>query len=58
MSAQDVTGKFVGVLIPITIFVASGFEHCIANQVHALVQGQAQGQASAIMQGYQRAQVA
>nr|AAT39457.1 NAR1.6 [Chlamydomonas reinhardtii] len=32
MTAQDVTGKFVGVLIPVTIFVASGFEHCIANQ--------------------------
>ncbi|KAG2487888.1 hypothetical protein HYH03_013470 [Edaphochlamys debaryana] len=32
MTAQDVTGKFVGVFIPVTIFVASGFEHCIANQ--------------------------
>ncbi len=30
--SQDITGKFIGVLIPITIFVASGFEHIIANQ--------------------------
>lgn len=32
MTAQDVAGKFVGVFIPVTIFVVAGFEHCIANQ--------------------------
>mmetsp|Transcript_8744 Transcript_8744/g.18647 ORF Transcript_8744/g.18647 Transcript_8744/m.18647 type:complete len:452 (+) Transcript_8744:184-1539(+) len=31
-SAQDLTGKFVGIWLPISAFAAIGFEHCIANQ--------------------------
>ncbi len=31
MSAGDVAGKFVGVVLPISAFVAMGFEHSIAN---------------------------
>ncbi len=30
-SAQDVGGKALAVLFPVTAFVASGFEHCVAN---------------------------
>ena len=30
-AAQDVTGKAVGIWLPISGFVAMGFEHCIAN---------------------------
>ncbi|MCK4534142.1 MAG: formate/nitrite transporter family protein, partial [Syntrophobacterales bacterium] len=29
--ADDVIGKFFGVWFPIMAFVASGFEHCVAN---------------------------
>jgi formate/nitrite transporter FocA (FNT family) len=28
---QDLTGKFVGIWLPISAFAAIGFEHCIAN---------------------------
>jgi len=31
MSAGDIAGKFVGVVLPISAFVAMGFEHSIAN---------------------------
>lgn len=31
-AAQDITGKFVGIWLPISAFVAMGLEHCIANQ--------------------------
>jgi len=31
MAAGDVAGKFVGVVLPISAFVAMGFEHSIAN---------------------------
>lgn len=30
-SARTITDKVVGVLLPITAFVACGFEHCVAN---------------------------
>ena len=29
--AQDTAGKFVAALLPISAFVAMGFEHCVAN---------------------------
>ena len=29
--AQDTSGKFVAALLPISAFVAMGFEHCVAN---------------------------
>jgi formate transporter len=29
--AQDLTGKAVGIWLPISAFAAIGFEHCIAN---------------------------
>jgi formate/nitrite transporter FocA (FNT family) len=29
---QDLTGKFVGIWLPISAFAAVGYEHCIANQ--------------------------
>lgn len=29
--ADDVTGKILGAMIPVTVFVASGFEHSVAN---------------------------
>lgn len=35
-AAQDLTGKFVGIWLPISAFAALGFEHCIANQVRML----------------------
>jgi formate/nitrite transporter len=31
ISAQDITGKILGIFFPIMTFVASGFEHSIAN---------------------------
>ena len=31
ISADDVIGKFFGIWFPIMAFVASGFEHCVAN---------------------------
>ncbi|HOX40352.1 MAG TPA: formate/nitrite transporter family protein [Candidatus Brocadiia bacterium] len=31
VSAQDIAGKVWGIFFPIMAFVASGFEHCIAN---------------------------
>ncbi|MBA7578076.1 putative formate transporter 1 [subsurface metagenome] len=31
ITADDVVGKFFGVWFPIMAFVASGFEHCVAN---------------------------
>ncbi|KAF5841851.1 Formate/nitrite transporter-domain-containing protein [Dunaliella salina] len=31
-AAQDMTGKFVGIWLPISAFAAIGYEHCIANQ--------------------------
>jgi len=31
ISAKDITGKIFGIYFPIMAFVASGFEHCIAN---------------------------
>jgi len=31
MSARSVTDKILAILFPITAFVASGFEHCVAN---------------------------
>ncbi|KAG2500854.1 hypothetical protein HYH03_001615 [Edaphochlamys debaryana] len=52
MTAQDVTGKFVGVLIPVTIFVASGFEHCIANQFGLPMGMRLGGPASALSPGH------
>ena len=30
-SARTVTDKIVGILLPISAFVALGFEHCVAN---------------------------
>jgi hypothetical protein len=30
---QDITGKAVGIFLPIMAFIAIGGEHCIANQV-------------------------
>lgn len=30
-AADDVTGKILGAMIPVTVFVASGFEHSVAN---------------------------
>jgi formate/nitrite transporter len=31
MASKSVSGKFLGIFFPITAFVASGFEHCVAN---------------------------
>lgn len=31
-AAQDISGKFFGVFVPISAFIAMGFEHCVANQ--------------------------
>ena len=31
IAAQDISGKVLGIFFPIMAFVASGFEHCIAN---------------------------
>jgi len=31
MASQDVVGKVFGIFFPIMAFVASGFEHCVAN---------------------------
>lgn len=31
MAATDIAGKLLAILFPITAFVASGFEHCVAN---------------------------
>lgn len=31
ITAQDVIGKFFGIWFPIMAFVATGFEHCVAN---------------------------
>jgi formate/nitrite transporter len=31
-AAQDLTGKFVGIWLPISAFASVGYEHCIANQ--------------------------
>lgn len=31
LAAQDITGKIIGIFFPIMAFVASGFEHSIAN---------------------------
>lgn len=31
MASQDVVGKIFGIFFPIMAFVASGFEHCVAN---------------------------
>ncbi|WP_022850752.1 formate/nitrite transporter family protein [Limisalsivibrio acetivorans] len=31
MSAREVAGKVLGIFFPIMAFVASGFEHCVAN---------------------------
>jgi len=41
-SANDLTGKFIGVFLPIFSFASIGFEHCIANQF-VLVMGWIQG---------------
>lgn len=30
-SAEDVAGKIIGLFLPITLFVISGYEHCVAN---------------------------
>lgn len=30
-AAKDIWGKFIGIWLPISAFVAMGFEHCIAN---------------------------
>ncbi len=30
-SAEDVAGKILGLYLPVTLFVVSGYEHCIAN---------------------------
>ncbi len=30
-TSKDTTGKILGVLFPVTAFIACGFEHCIAN---------------------------
>lgn len=29
--AKDVTGKILGIVFPITIFIIAGYEHCVAN---------------------------
>ena len=29
--ARDMAGRYVGILVPISCFVASGFEHSVAN---------------------------
>ena len=31
MASPSASGKFLGIFFPITAFVASGFEHCVAN---------------------------
>lgn len=31
ITAQDIAGKFFGIWFPIMAFVATGFEHCVAN---------------------------
>jgi hypothetical protein len=31
-AAQDISGKAVAIFLPVSAFVAMGFEHCIANQ--------------------------
>ena len=31
IAAQDISGKVWGIFFPIMAFVASGFEHCVAN---------------------------
>ena len=31
MASKSAAGKFLGIFFPITAFVASGFEHCVAN---------------------------
>ncbi|MBN1257304.1 MAG: formate/nitrite transporter family protein [Planctomycetes bacterium] len=31
IAAKDITGKILGIFFPIMAFVASGFEHCVAN---------------------------
>ena len=31
MAARDIPGKILGIFFPIMAFVASGFEHCVAN---------------------------
>jgi formate/nitrite transporter FocA (FNT family) len=32
LAVQDLTGKAVGIILPISAFAAVGFEHSIANQ--------------------------
>ena len=34
LSAKDTTGRIVGTIFPIAIFVICGFEHCIANMFY------------------------
>jgi formate/nitrite transporter len=34
MAARDVAGKIVAIFFPIMAFVASGFEHCVANMYY------------------------
>lgn len=38
MAARDSAGKILALLFPVTLFVVSGFEHCVANSglFHAL----------------------
>jgi len=31
LAAHDISGKILGIFFPIMMFIASGFEHCIAN---------------------------
>ena len=33
-SANDITGKILGIFFPIMLFITSGFEHCIANMYY------------------------
>lgn len=33
MMARDMTGRYIGILVPISTFVATGYEHSVANLV-------------------------
>lgn len=44
-AALDLSGKAIAVWLPISAFVAIGFEHCIAN-MYTLIMGTAQGAAT------------
>ena len=33
LMARDMTGRYIGILVPISTFVATGYEHSVANLV-------------------------